>query len=110
MQEPKNFEEIANIEIDIIENVLTYVMDPEIEIDIVNLGLVYDVKYDGLNQVNVRMTLSTPSCPLGDSIVQDVEESIKRKYPTFKVNVQLVYEPQWHQGMITPEGQKMLGR
>jgi metal-sulfur cluster biosynthetic enzyme len=99
----------SQIELEIIETILINVYDPEIEIDIVNLGLVYDVKFDGHNQVTVTMTLSTPSCPLGDSIVQDVKESIKRSYPDFEVAVNLVFEPQWHQGMITPEGKEMLG-
>lgn len=99
----------TQIELEIIETILINVYDPEIEIDIVNLGLVYDVKFDGKNQVEVTMTLSTPSCPLGDSIVQDVKESIKRNYPDFEVMVNLVFEPQWHQGMITPEGKEMLG-
>ncbi|MCC7520923.1 MAG: metal-sulfur cluster assembly factor [Flavobacteriaceae bacterium] len=99
----------SQIELEIIETILINVYDPEIEIDIVNLGLVYDVKFNGYNQVTVTMTLSTPSCPLGDSIVQDVKESIKRSYPDFEVAVNLVFEPQWHQGMITPEGKEMLG-
>lgn len=99
----------SQIELDIVETVLINVYDPEIEIDIVNLGLVYDVKFDGINQVIVTMTLSTPSCPLSDSIVQDVKESIKRNYPNFEVTVHLVFEPLWHQGMITPEGKEMLG-
>ena len=99
----------SQIELEIIETILINVYDPEIEIDIVNLGLVYDVKFNGYNQVTVTMTLSTPSCPLGDSIVQDVKESIKRSYPDFEVEVNLVFEPQWHQGMITPEGKEMLG-
>lgn len=103
------YENSSQIELDIVETVLTNVYDPEIEIDIVNLGLVYDVKFDGNTHVTVIMTLSTPSCPLGDSIVQDVKESIKRKYRDFEVTVNLVYEPPWHQGMITPEGKKMLG-
>lgn len=103
------YENPAQIELDIVETVLTNVYDPEIEIDIVNLGLVYDVKFDGNKDVTVTMTLSTPSCPLGDSIIQDVKESIKRKYDNFEVTVNLVYEPRWHQGMITPEGKEMLG-
>lgn len=99
----------SQIELEILETVLVNVYDPEIEIDIVNLGLVYDVKFDGKNQVVVTMTLSTPSCPLADSILQDVKESIKRNYPDFEVVVNLVFEPRWHQGLITPEGKEMLG-
>lgn len=105
----KTSEEIAQIELDIIDNILTRVMDPEIEIDIVNLGLVYDLKYDGNQTVFVTMTLSTPNCPLGDSIIRDVQESIKNEYKDFEVQVNLVFEPRWHSGMITPEGKNMLG-
>jgi metal-sulfur cluster biosynthetic enzyme len=109
METTKRSNEIAQIELDIIENILTGVMDPEIEIDIVNLGLVYDLKYDGEQTVLITMTLSTPSCPLGDSIIQDVKQSIRNKYKDFEVDVNLVFEPRWHAGMITPEGKKMLG-
>ncbi len=103
------YENPSQIELDIVENVLINVYDPEIEIDIVNLGLIYEVKFDGINQVTVTMTLSTPSCPLGDSIVQDVKESIKRKYSDMEVVVNMVFEPSWNHGMITPEGKRMLG-
>ncbi len=105
----KSSEEIAKIELDLVENVLTGVQDPEIEIDIVNLGLIYDLTYDGYHTVFVTMTLSTPNCPLGDTIIQDVKLSIKNKYKDFEVEVKLVFEPRWHSGLITPEGKKMLG-
>lgn len=109
-KEPKkNSKEISEIELDIIENILTKVMDPEIEIDIVNLGLVYDINYDGEKNLHVLMTLSTPACPLGDAIVSNVKESILQKYSDFDVNVELVFEPRWHAGLITEEGKKMLG-
>jgi len=105
----KTTEEITEVEIDIIENILSHVMDPEIEIDIVNLGLIYELDYDGKKTVDVEMTLSTPACPLSDAIVASVKESIKQKYEDFKVNVKLVFEPQWHAGMITEAGKLMLG-
>ena len=109
MDKKKSSEEIAQTELDIIDNILTGVLDPEIEIDIVNLGLVYDLTYDGYHTVFVTMTLSTPNCPLGDTIIQDVKLSIKNKYTDFNVEVKLVFEPRWHSGLITPEGKKMLG-
>ena len=107
--EKKSEEEIIEIEIDIIENILTYVMDPEIEVDIVNLGLIYDLNYNGKKNVDILMTLSTPACPLGDAIVQSVKESIKGKYTDFKVNVELTFDPRWHAGLITEAGKEMLG-
>ena len=107
-KDKKTSKEISEIELDIIENVLTKVMDPEIEIDIVNLGLIYELDYDGINNLDVRMTLSTPACPLGDAIVANVKETINQKYSDFIVNVHLVFEPRWHAGLITEEGKKML--
>ena len=101
--------EITAIETDIRESILATVIDPEIEIDIVNLGLVYNVEFDGNRNVYITMTLSTPTCPLGDSIVMNVIETIKRKYPDLEVDVNLVYEPQWNDSMITPKGRIMLG-
>lgn len=105
----KSKKEISAIELDIIDNILTKVMDPEIEIDIVNLGLIYALDYDGENTLEVQMTLSTPACPLGDAIIKDVKESILRKYSDFVINVNLIFEPRWHAGLITEEGKKMLG-
>jgi len=105
----KSNDEIVAVEIDIIENILSHVMDPEIEIDIVNLGLIYELDYDGKTTVDIEMTLSTPACPLSDAIVASVKESIKQKYTDFVVNVKLVFEPQWHAGMITEAGKVMLG-
>lgn len=105
----KSNEEIVAVEIDIIENILSHVMDPEIEIDIVNLGLIYELDYDGKKKVDIEMTLSTPACPLSDAIVASVKESIKQKYTDFVVNVKLVFEPQWHAGMISETGKEMLG-
>lgn len=109
-QEPnKGKEFIENIQADIMDNVLSQVMDPEIEIDIVNLGLIYELKFDGINTVDIIMTMSTPACPLSDAIVQNVKESIIHKYTNFTVNVEVVFEPLWHSGLITDEGKEMLG-
>jgi len=105
----KSKEEIMEVEIDLIENVLSSVMDPEIEIDIVNLGLIYELDYDGKNNVDILMTMSTPACPLSDAIVQSVKESIKQKYTDFIVNVEITFEPRWHAGLISDAGKEMLG-
>lgn len=104
----KTNKEISDIELDLIENVLTKVMDPEIEIDIVNLGLIYELVYDGEKNVVIKMTFSTPNCPLGDVIVKNVQESIKQKYSNFEVEVSIVFVPRWHAGMISEKGKKLL--
>jgi metal-sulfur cluster biosynthetic enzyme len=104
----KSKEETKEIEDDIY-NILTTVMDPEIEIDIVNLGLIYELKYNGEKKVDVLMTLSTPSCPLSDAIVQNIKESIKNKYPNFEIEVEITFEPLWNAGFISEKGKKILG-
>ena len=105
----KTKEEIKEIEKDIKYNILSFVMDPEIEIDIINLGLVYNIEYDGDKTVNILMTFSTPNCPLGDAILADIDESIKQKYPNFTVNTEITFEPEWNTDMISEDGKMMLG-
>jgi metal-sulfur cluster biosynthetic enzyme len=55
------------------------------------------------------MTLSTPSCPLSDAIVQNIEGSIKNEYPNFTINVEITFEPRWNTDMISEEGKNILG-
>ena len=90
-------------------NILSTVMDPEIEIDIINLGLIYDLKYNGNNNIVILMTFSTPACPLSDAIKQNITESIKNKYPNFKVDIQVTFNPTWSSDLISDKGKKMLG-
>jgi metal-sulfur cluster biosynthetic enzyme len=105
----KGKEYIERIKADIMTNILSQVMDPEIEIDIVNLGLIYELSFDGINKVDIIMTMSTPACPLSDAIVQNVKESIIHKFNNFTVNVEVVFEPLWSSDMISAEGKEMLG-
>ena len=103
-----NKEEITNFEIEILD-LLKNVMDPEIEINIVDLGLIYEVKYDGEKVIDIDMTFSTPSCPLGDTIVSSVKEAIKQKHPDFTINVEVVFDPLWTSALVSEEGKKLLG-
>lgn len=93
-----------------IYNILLNVMDPELEIDIVNLGLIYNIQYTSENKVEILMTLSTPNCPLSDVIVKNITESIKISYPSFTVNVEITFSPPWNTEMISEEGKIMLGQ
>ena len=101
-------EEIANFELEILE-LLKNVMDPEIEINIVDLGLIYEVKYDGEKKIDIDLTFSTPSCPLGDTIVTNVKETIKQKHPEFEIDVNIVFDPPWSTAMVSEEGKELLG-
>ena len=103
-----NKTEIAEFELVTLE-LLKTVMDPEIEINIVDLGLIYELYYNGAEKINIVMTFSTPSCPLGETIISNIKETIKQEYPTFETDVDVVFHPQWNNTMVSEEGRKILG-
>ena len=82
--------------------------DPEIPLNIVDLGLVYDVSVKG-NQANVKMTLTSPGCHLGGQIAGNVQERLLALEQIEEANVELVWDPPWHQSMISADGRKALG-
>lgn len=104
----KTREEITTFEIELLE-LLKNVMDPEIEINIVDLGLIYDIHYNGDKDIAIKMTFSTPSCPLGGSIITTIKEVIKQSYPDFTTEVEVVFDPPWSTQLVSEEGKKILG-
>ncbi|PWH84691.1 metal-sulfur cluster assembly factor [Brumimicrobium oceani] len=88
---------------------LKEVIDPELYVNIVDLGLVYAVILNKETfNVKIEMTLTSQGCPMGDAIIQDVEETLKRIYPGIDVLVVLVWEPSWSMDMVTDEGHAKL--
>ena len=85
------------------------VLDPELGINVVDLGLVYDVEaHDG--DVSVRMTMTTPACPLGESLSAEAEAAIRRKVPGVRsVKVDLVWDPAWNPSMMSGAAKERLG-
>ena len=104
----KTPEEIKAVESQI-WNILKFVIDPEVEVNIVDMGLIYKVEYDGDKTIHIEMTLSTPACPIADAIVLNVEQAIKNKFPDFEVDVNLVFDPPWSPDMVSEEGKVLLG-
>ena len=87
---------------------LTAVYDPEIRVNIVDLGLVYSVvKQDG-GIANIKMTLTTPGCPMSEQIMRDVKFAVGKHPEVEKVEVELVWSPPWHRGMMSEEARLML--
>jgi metal-sulfur cluster biosynthetic enzyme len=84
------------------------VYDPEIPVNVVDLGLVYDVEVDD-GDVSVKMTLTFAGCGMGPYIGQQAEWRIAELEGVEDVNVEMVYEPQWTPDMITEDGKKLLG-
>ena len=91
---------------------LKQVYDPEIPVDIVNLGLVYDCTVDdedGKNVANVKMTLTAPGCGMGPAIAADAQARIMTINQIDDARVELIWDPPWNQEMITEEGKMKLG-
>lgn len=101
-------EEKAQIEERIVD-VLKTVYDPEIPVNIYDLGLIYkiDVKDDG--HVDIDMTFTAPSCPAADFILEDVRLKVDSLENVKSSNVNLVFEPEWDQSMMTEEARVELG-
>lgn len=101
-------EEKTKIEERIVD-VLKTVYDPEIPVDIWNLGMIYriDVGEDG--SVDVDMTFTSPTCPAADFILEDVRSKIESVEGVTSTNVNLVFEPVWDQSMMSDEAREELG-
>jgi metal-sulfur cluster biosynthetic enzyme len=88
---------------------LSRVIDPEIGVDIVNLGLVYTVKIDE-SRILVQMTMTTPACPLHGYILRHAENELSLAFPDQpNIRIELVWEPQWHPLMMSPAARTALG-
>ena len=87
---------------------LRKVKDPELNLNIVDLGLVYDVMVDGAD-VTVDMTLTSPGCPAGPQIMTDVERALKALPGVAGVNVNLVWDPFWTPDKIEPRVRAYMG-
>jgi probable FeS assembly SUF system protein SufT len=87
--------------------------DPEIPVNIVDLGLVYDMEMtklaEGSHRVGVKMTLTAPGCGMGPAIAGDAEQKLLSLDGVDEARVEIVWDPAWHQSMITPEGRRLLG-
>jgi len=92
-----------------ITNVLKNVFDPEIPVNIYDLGLVYENNIDDEGNVKVIMTLTAPNCPVADSLPQQVKEEISFLTGVKDVDVEIVFDPPWDMEMISDEGKLELG-
>ena len=101
-------EQIADIGENIIKALKT-VFDPEIPVDIYELGLVYDVQISEDGDVKVVMTLTTPNCPVAESLPQEVKEKVAVVENVKSVDLELTFEPSWNKDMMSEEAKFELG-
>jgi len=88
---------------------LKNVYDPEIGLNVVDLGLIYEIDFfDNRNELFVSMTLTTQFCPMGESIRDNVIQTLQQTFPGYSVEVDVTFYPPWSQENISEEGLKFL--
>jgi len=99
----------AKVKKEDIMEALKNVYDPEIGIDIVNLGLIYDLSVSDDGNVFIKMTLTTPACPLAGTVEEAVRAVVSAIDGVQNVDVQVVWEPPWNPSMMSDEAKQLLG-
>lgn len=101
-------EEILGIEKDITYT-LKNIYDPEIPVNIYDLGLVYEIDVEPDGTANIRMTLTAPNCPMADMLVEDVETQVRKVKGVTDLNLTLTFDPPWSRDMMSEEALLELG-
>ncbi len=89
--------------------VLKSIYDPEIPVDIFELGLIYDIKGDEENHVVIQMTLTSPSCPVAETLPGEVEQKVAAIEEVKSAKVNITFDPPWTKEMMSEEAQLELG-
>lgn len=92
-----------------IVTVLKTIYDPEIPVDIYELGLIYDVMVSTDNEIKILMTLTTPNCPVAESLPMEVEEKVKSMDEVTDCEVEITFDPPWSQDLMSEEAKLELG-
>ena len=92
-----------------IVDVLKTVYDPEIPVNVYDLGMIYRIDVADTGHVDIDMTFTSPTCPAADFILEDVRSKVESLQDVGSVQVNLVFEPQWDQSMMSDEAREELG-
>lgn len=92
-----------------IVGILKTIYDPEIPVDIFELGLIYEVKINADKEVEILMTLTSPNCPVAESLPKEVEDKVAAHAEVKSAKVTIVFDPPWDKDMMSEEAQLELG-
>jgi FeS assembly SUF system protein len=92
-----------------IVEVLKSIYDPEIPVDIYELGLIYDVFVNENNDIKILMTLTSPNCPVAETLPVEVEEKVKTLEAVNNAEVEITFDPPWNQDLMSEEAKLELG-
>ena len=95
-------DEILEVEKDIVAT-LKNIYDPEIPVNVYDLGLIYNIEVDDEKNVRIDMTLTAPNCPMADMLVEDVNQQVAKVKGVKSVNVILTFDPVWDKSMMSEE-------
>ena len=101
----KKIKELANV----IVKTISKIYDPEIPVNIYELGLIYDIRISESFEVEIDMTLTSPNCPVAESLPKEVEDKVKSIEEIKDVKLNLTFDPPWNKEMMSEEAQLELG-
>jgi FeS assembly SUF system protein len=108
MKEEQVEKDYLHLEAEILKALKT-IYDPEIPVNIYDLGLIYEIDVDESDNVNIKMTLTAPNCPVADSLPIEVKEKVQTIEGVNQVNLTLVFDPAWGPDMMSEEAKLELG-
>jgi len=88
---------------------LKQVYDPEISVNIYDLGLIYELNINKAREVSIKMTFTAPNCPMADEVISDVKRGVELTPGVKSCSIDLVFEPAWDQSMLSDEARVQLG-
>lgn len=92
------------------KEIQTHVKDPELMMNIVDLGLIYDIELSAEENAEITMTLTSPGCPAGPQIISDVQRTVHNAFPNLnEVNIHLTWTPFWNPDMMSEDAKDELG-
>lgn len=105
---PEDVKELAPL-YDAVVLALKQVYDPEIPVNIYDLGLIYELNINKAREVYVKMTFTAPNCPMADEVLAEVKHSVELTPGVKSCEIELTFEPVWDQGMLSDEARVALG-
>lgn len=105
---PEDVKELAPLYDDVILS-LKQVYDPEIPVNIYDLGLIYELNIDKEHNVFIKMTFTAPNCPMADEVIAEVQHNVEDTPGVKSCHIELTFEPVWDQSMLSDEARVALG-
>lgn len=105
---PQDVKDLAPLYEDVVR-ALKQVYDPEIPVNVYDLGLIYELNIDKARDVHIKMTFTAPNCPMADEVLADVKRNVENTPGIRSCEIELVFDPVWDQSLLSDEAKIALG-